>query len=138
MLDNMVAPHTVDGMTLANLARADTLTDRLATEIKAMLARRSQSQSALAAALGVPAMWVSDRLSGKTQITVNDLARVAEVFEIHSWELVQSADGGPTIRYDSVAGRPNVRQPVVHPLNRRDSRGPSSRRAVRTRPPVAA
>lgn len=126
----------MDGMTLANLAKAETVSDRLAIEIKALLARRSQSQSALAGALGVPAMWVSDRLSGKTQINVNDLARVAEVLGIEPWDLLRAAEGVATIRYDSDRDlwphRPNVRQAVDRPRNRTDGRSPIGRRAHRT------
>jgi plasmid maintenance system antidote protein VapI len=73
---------TLGGMALQNLARADTLADQVATEILKALAGRRQSQAALARAMEVPAMWVSDRLSGKTQITVNDLERIAEVLGV--------------------------------------------------------
>lgn len=82
----------MDAMALQNLAKTDTLADRTATEILKALAARRQSQAALARAMEVPAMWVSDRLSGKTQITVNDLERIASTLGVKAASLLPEGD----------------------------------------------
>lgn len=116
---------TIDGMALANLAKVDTLGDRVATEILTALARRRQSQAALARAMGVPAMWVSDRLTGKTQLTLNDLERIAETLEVSAADLVPTS---PRDRYIPVSHSPLgvTRKPAV----RRPSTGPRAGRPV--------
>jgi len=46
------------------------------------MARRQVLPATLAAALGVSEMWVSRRMCGKTQITMEDLERLATALEL--------------------------------------------------------
>jgi transcriptional regulator with XRE-family HTH domain len=46
------------------------------------MARRELSKAKLAGQLGVSEMWVSRRMRGKTQITMEDLERLAAALDI--------------------------------------------------------
>jgi len=113
---------SMDAMALQNLAKADTLADRVATEILKALAARRQSQAALARAMEVPAMWVSDRLSGKTQLTVNDLERVAAALGVEPSECLPPSTraSSPTLvdplaqRVIATVGAPKRRRTQPH------------------------
>lgn len=52
------------------------------------MARRRSNQSKLAAKLGVTEPWVSRRLNGKTDLTIEDLYRIAAVLEVDAVELL--------------------------------------------------
>lgn len=88
----MGAAHTLITMKLMNTRSTETLSDRVAAEVLAELGRRGHSQAALARALSKPAMWVSDRLAGKVQISLNDLARIAEVMDLNPVDLLPAKD----------------------------------------------
>jgi len=121
---------SMDGMTLANLAKTETLSDRIAIEILSQLARRRQSQAGLARAMGVPQMWVSDRLSGKTQITVNDLAKVASTMSLTVADLLPRADREVTVTYPHAHDPAPVQPPrTVRPIGGRPPNRPATRRA---------
>lgn len=112
-----MALHHDDGrMTLVNLAKSETLSDRVATQILIALAERRQSQNALARAMGVPAMWVSDRVSGKTQITVNDLARIAETLGVSVGDLLPRDERRVTSPYLPASAIATPRNPLSPPI----------------------
>lgn len=58
------------------------LSDRIALKIKHVLLDKGMSGRDLARQLGVSQPWVGYRLSGKQEIGVNDLARIASVLEV--------------------------------------------------------
>lgn len=89
-------------MTLETLARTETLSDRVAMEIRLLLTKRGQSQAALARALEVAPMWVSDRLTGRVQLTIPDLARIAETLGVNVVDLIGRAEKGPEGSYVTV------------------------------------
>jgi transcriptional regulator with XRE-family HTH domain len=74
---------------MANIdsARA-TLSERVAEEIRALLARRRISGRSLASALNVSPSWVSYRLTGAQPIDLNDLDRIAEYLGVDVADLL--------------------------------------------------
>lgn len=85
-------------MTLESLARTETVADQMAIKIRQRLVAMGQSQAALAKALGVPAMWLSDRLRGTVQLTVNDAARIADTLGVALVDLLpESARRAPEL-----------------------------------------
>jgi len=108
----------MDGMTLPNLAKTDTLSDRVAAQIRRELAGRRQSQASLARAMGVAQMWVSDRLSGKTQIDLNDLHRIATTMGLTPVDLFPRQE-----REVTVTQRQSRQAYVGHGYNARPDRG---------------
>ena len=65
-----------------------TLSDYAAGEIRAILARRRSTGKDLAAQLNVSRSWVSYRLTGTTEITLNDLQRIAEALDVPIIDLI--------------------------------------------------
>jgi transcriptional regulator with XRE-family HTH domain len=59
-----------------------TLSERVAEEINAMLARRRMNKSELARRLGVSHTWVTNRLSGTQPIDLNVLDRIARALDV--------------------------------------------------------
>lgn len=126
----------MEAMALLNLAKSETLADRVATEILSELARRRQSQAKLAAALGKAPMWVSDRLSGKTQITVNDLERIAEALELKVGDLLPREDRQVKACLQTARSARPARRLDARPAapSRPGDRRPAGRPAALTRP----
>lgn len=58
------------------------LAEHAAAHLRAEMARREITSQRLADQLGVSDMWVSRRMRGKTQITMEDLERLAEALGI--------------------------------------------------------
>lgn len=110
-------------MTPLGTVEMKTLADRIAGEIRAELGRRGSNQAALARALGVAPMWVSDRFTGKTELTVNDLDRIAAVLSVGIVDLI------PRDRRETTS--PYLPQPISRPPN-----VPNQRRPVSRRPPA--
>src|SRR3954468_1467755 len=59
-----------------------TLSMRVAEEIRVLMVRKRVNQKQLAQRLNVSAMWVSGRLTGQTEIAVNDLPRIASALDV--------------------------------------------------------
>lgn len=92
-------------MTQAN-ERSATLSQMVAEEIRALMARRRMSGRQLATELKVSPSWVSYRLTGAQPIDVNDLMQIARALGVGVHELLpppdkaaQAADPGVTARY---------------------------------------
>jgi transcriptional regulator with XRE-family HTH domain len=68
--------------------RTATLSELVAEEIRALMARRKVSGRELSAKLGVSPSWISYRLSGKQPIDVNDLLRIANVLGVGVHDLL--------------------------------------------------
>jgi len=96
-------------MALENLSRTDTIAAKIAVEIRKELATLNQSQAALARAMGETAMWLSQRLNGTIQMSVNDLARIADALGLTPSELIKRTEE-PTRSY-----APTVSGTVAHP-----------------------
>ena len=74
-------------MTTTPEAPAKSLTQRVAEEIRVVLARRQMRQSQLARQMGVTEQWLSVRLRGVQPIDLNDLERIADALGVHPFEL---------------------------------------------------
>lgn len=64
------------------------LTDLVAEEIRALLARRRMSGRELARQLGESPSWVNFRLTGHTPVGLNDLQRIAEALGVGVLDLL--------------------------------------------------
>lgn len=67
---------------------SQTLSDYAAGEIRATLARRQLTGKELASKLGVSRSWISYRLTGTTEIGLNDLQRIALALDIEVTDLL--------------------------------------------------
>jgi transcriptional regulator with XRE-family HTH domain len=67
---------------------SDTLSLRVAEEIRAMLGRKRVTGRELARRLGVSQPWVSQRLTGHMDISLNDLQRIADALDLDFAELL--------------------------------------------------
>jgi transcriptional regulator with XRE-family HTH domain len=74
------------------MSNSETLSARVAEEIRAMLARRRVSGRELARRLAVSSPWVSNRLTGHQEIGLNDLERIADALSVEVTELLPLAD----------------------------------------------
>lgn len=72
--------------------RTATLSEMVAEEIRALMARRKVSGRELSTKLGVSPSWISYRLSGKQPIDVNDLLRIANALGAGVHELLPSPE----------------------------------------------
>ncbi len=81
-----------------------TLSERVAEEVRAMLARRRVSGRKLADQLGVSPSWVSYRLTGAQPIDLNDLERIANALNVEVSDLLPRSTEGRVI---ASAGSPN-------------------------------
>lgn len=68
--------------------RSATLSELVAEEIRALMARRRMSGRQLAAKLGVSPSWVSYRLTGTQPIDVNDMHRMAGALDVGIHDLL--------------------------------------------------
>ena len=75
-----------------------TMNDRLTREIRAWMARRDLTQTALAAAIGQPPHWLNKRLHGHVPLTVNEAASLARALGVPLSVLI---DGQPLPHLDS-------------------------------------
>lgn len=69
------------------------LTDLVAAEVRAQMARIRMTQTQLAASLGLPQSAVSNRLRGKVAFSVDELQAVAETLGVHPAVLLGGAPG---------------------------------------------
>lgn len=72
--------------------RTATLSDLIAEEIRALMARKRMSGRQLASQLKVSPSWISYRLSGKQPIDLNDLALIAKALDVGVHELLPSPE----------------------------------------------
>jgi transcriptional regulator with XRE-family HTH domain len=110
----------------------ESLSDYVAAEIRAMIARKRTSGRGLAERLGVSRSWVSYRLTGNTEITLTDLERIAAALNVQVAELLPPR-GDVMMGRSSPATRPATRA-LPHPADPRSARTPSRRRAERHPP----
>jgi DNA-binding Xre family transcriptional regulator len=100
-------------------AEQDDLNAQIMVEISAMLGRRRMKQAALARALGVSPMWVSDRMTGRVRLTLDDLDRISAALRCEIVDLLPRSRRTPTLTYPdastpAVSGTvPQSRHPVL-------------------------
>lgn len=126
-------------MTVTPVKPGESLTERVAEEIRAYLGRRRMSQAQLARALGQSQMWVSDRLRGTQPIDLNDLQRIADVLDVGVLDLLpgRTTAGYSQPRVVATGGTP-VRTPTWpsprKPIIRTATSQPPNRPVRQTRP----
>src|SRR5512142_1169877 len=64
------------------------LSERVAEEIRAWMGRRRMTGATLSSKLGVSPAWVSYRLSGRQEIGLNDLQRIADALDVAAVNLL--------------------------------------------------
>jgi transcriptional regulator with XRE-family HTH domain len=67
------------------------VSERVAEELRALMARGRVTQAQLAARLGVGPMYVSRRLSGATPLSVDDLFGICGALDVEPSELLAAA-----------------------------------------------
>jgi transcriptional regulator with XRE-family HTH domain len=90
-------------MTQAN-ERSATLSQLVAEEIRALMARRRMSGRQLAAQLKVSPSWVSYRLTGTQPIDLDDMMAIAGALGVGVHDLLPP----PDVAARAVAGRPAI------------------------------
>ena len=103
-----------------------TLSMRVAEEIRVLMVRRRVNQKQLAQRLNVSAMWVSGRLTGQTEIAVNDLPRIAAALEVPMADLLPADMLG--------GGRPSTTTPYVSSAERMTGHRPADNRPKKRKP----
>lgn len=104
-----------DGVTVQHLLR-----ERVAEEVRALLARKMMTGADLAAAIGRSPMYVSRRVRAEVAFDLDDMERMAGVFGVPVSQLMPPPESaaqtpGPrlTARYDDMAVRlPITERPV--------------------------
>jgi transcriptional regulator with XRE-family HTH domain len=98
-----------------------TLSDRVAEEIRALMARKRISGAELARRLEVSPMWISYRLAGRQEIGLTDLERISRILDVEPVDLLASATVSTAgIKRSYVPG--SVRPPEHRSKGRPDSR----------------
>jgi transcriptional regulator with XRE-family HTH domain len=77
----------------ATTAKTPPLTELVAEEIRALLARRRISGRELARRMGASYSWVNFRLTGAQPIDLNDLQRIADVLDVEVLDLLPTREG---------------------------------------------
>ena len=129
----------------------ESLSVRVAEEIRAMLARRRVSGRELARRLDVSSPWVSYRLTGNQEIGLDDLERIAAALDVPVTDLLPRGVTGelnrrsvlmpnqpmpvPGYATPTLADPPPMTRLNVHPERR--SADPATRRPVRLTTPTA-
>lgn len=125
-LDRMANTHQTCGMGIDVTQGDRTLSDRVAEELRALMARKRISGAEMARRLQVSPMWVSYRLAGRQEIGLTDLERMARILDVEPVDLLAGAavpSAGNKPPY--VAG--TVRPPDRRPKGRADSRNSDRR-----------
>lgn len=87
------------------------LTERVAEEVRALMARRRVTQAQLGAVLHMSQVSVSERLHGKTPWTLRDIETLARHFDISPAVLLGVGGGSPT--FDPGPGGVTGRYPLT-------------------------
>lgn len=123
-------------MTTTTYARTESdLASDVIIEISAMIGRRRMNQAALARALDVKPMWVSDRMTGRVRLTLDDLARIADALNVGIVDLLPRDRRMPTL---TLADSPSVTGTWAwpeHPIVAGAVRIPQQRRPLEHGPP---
>jgi transcriptional regulator with XRE-family HTH domain len=69
------------------------LRERVAEEVRVLLARKMMTGADLAAAIGRSPMYVSRRIRGEVAFDIDDMQRLAEVFDVEVLDLLPKKAG---------------------------------------------
>lgn len=87
------------------------MSQRIAAEVRAHVARQGIHQSEIAEALGVSQSWVSKRMTGLRPFTVADLDVICQLLNVTLLELVEGAT--PPEPNERVLDRRTLRQRTI-------------------------
>ena len=87
-------PHTVPGMSSLQVIDGPNLTEQVAAEVRAYMARRRMTQARLAEVLGLSQSGVSARLAGKVPFRLDELEKVADALGVHPVRLLGGTPDG--------------------------------------------
>lgn len=107
-----------------------TLSERVAEEIRALMARRRVRQTQLAREIGVNDQWLSVRLRGVQEIGLNDLARIADGLGVDPSALITGTAETVKLRKPNLAQKPRSDRPLD---NRPRTQNRGARRTQLTR-----
>lgn len=111
------------------------LTDAVAEEIRALLARKRWRQAQFATLLGVSEVWVSRRLSGKTEISLDDLREMADGLGVTVADLLPRSARQGTNGSSGILAEPAAPH-AVRVTSPRGAARSATRRPVRTGRPL--
>lgn len=105
--------------------------EKVAEEVRALLARHRLSASELARRLGMTQRYISRRLTGETAFDVDDLERIAGILNVEVSDLLPRRNEGRTV---VIAGEPRVQTTVPklhltdqpHPIGSPNRTAPAS------------
>lgn len=116
---------------MSETSSATRLNERVAEEIRAILARRRLSATELARQMGVTQSYLARRMTGVQPLDLDDIQRVARALDVQPLALFSAAETGSTLRY-SPAHIPSPRKVrESRPASRSDSRAPRDGRPRR-------
>lgn len=78
------------------------LTDRVAEEVRALMARKRISQVRLAMATGLTQAAISRRITGQVAFDLQDLERISPVLDVTPVQLLGMSESRTTDRYADV------------------------------------
>lgn len=76
---------------------AESLNDRVASEVRAWIGRRQTTGRKVAAKIGKSQTWVSSRTRGETEISLNDLQLFAAALEVEVTDLLPTTPVNPRL-----------------------------------------
>lgn len=79
------------------------LTVHFARELKILLTSRDMNATELARRIGKNQAWIQRRMAGDVAFDLEDLEKIAAVFEIGPLELLSLVGSGTTLRYHPAA-----------------------------------
>jgi len=74
--------------------RPQGLQEWIAEEIRVLLVRRRMTATQLAGMVGWSSSQISRKLGGQSELTVNDVAKVAKVFQVQPADLLPKPEDG--------------------------------------------
>ncbi len=110
----------------ASVTTTPPLTELVAEEIRALLARRRMSGRELARQLGTSPSWVNFRLTGAQSIDLNDLQRIADVLDVDVLDLIPERREGRVVSHIGAARRQTT-VPKIGLPRRTSPNGPRGR-----------
>jgi DNA-binding Xre family transcriptional regulator len=106
-------------MTLNASEPSPRLTEQVAEEIRALLARRRMSGRELARQLSASPSWVNFRLTGAQPISLDDLERFAAVLGVEVSDLLPRPNEGRVVATGGTAGHAPIHSSVRMPVRSR-------------------
>jgi transcriptional regulator with XRE-family HTH domain len=106
------------------MERMDTLNQRVAEEIRVLLARRRLTATELARMTGMTQRSISRRITGEKKIDVDDLQRIADALDVDLYDLLparaRTSGGGSSGDIITVRSAPTINPPTPGRTDKRE------------------